>query len=439
LRERVLAAGGRPSGNRVVFSRGEVDDYLRRWRERNGLHGPGGPRDDPWPYSRDTALGLAVMPYSHTYLDPFTDRHVPLTAVRLKDGARFLGTFHEARVDATVPGHPADVAPPLQPLLQYKLGAQYNPAGGGYGWTGPPASAEYLFCMAEVMGRPITAAVVYVFSPLRLGGAELETAVACRDRLRAVHVANMGSCGGSLPLLPKTALVLSWAEAIAGAMCVEAATGLPANWHGGLDPFDLRAQTIPFGAPEQVLLYRLTREADGWLCGGRPVGGSVPLLTMAKRPGAQAALEKTAAGTFAIAHGCIGLGAGGSLSADEVFSPAQLVLDCELRDWLIRAARGLDHPADRLEDAVATIREGVAAGSFAMLDGTLDHYREVWWFPRHLRREMLSAWEALGSPDAAETARREACERLEGATWVLPEPRFSRLEDLYDEARRRFS
>jgi len=438
-RESVLRRWGRANGRRITFPPDEVNAYLAEWRERNGFGEPGYHSETPWPLSSDTVLGLSVMPYSHTYLDPRSDQHLPLTASRLIEATRFLGTLRDDAVDATVPGHPVDVPPALQPLVEYKTGAQYNPQGGGYGWTGAPATAEHLFRMAELMGRPITTAVVYVFSPLRLGGAELETAMAFRDSLRAVHVSNMGACGGSFPLNPKTALALSWAETIAGAMCVAALTDLPTNWGGSVEPFDLRAQTIPFGAPEQTLLYRLSRDAGCWIRGGRPAGGHAPLLTMAKRPGAQAALEKTAAATLAVASGWTSLGAAGSLSADEVFSPTQVLLDMELRDWLQRVCQGVGFAPNAPDDAVRTIREGLERGSFTTSDETLDHYRQLYWFPKHLRRGMLARWQALGRPDAVDSARREAIERIEGATWVLPEPQFSELEDIYEQARRSLS
>jgi trimethylamine:corrinoid methyltransferase-like protein len=437
LREAVLSETGKQQGSRIVFAREEIDGYLGRWRERNGLGEPGWPEAPSESLPGRERLSLSVMPYSHTYLDPFTDKHMPLTAARLKQAAQLLGTLHGGGVDATVPGHPADVPPDLQPIVQYKLGAQHNPAGGGYGWLGMPATAEYVLKMAEVMGDPITSTVVYVFSPLRLGGQELETAIALRGRLSRVHVGNMGSCGGTLPIFPKAALALAWAETIAGAMCIEALTGLPADWSGGIEPFDFRAQTIPFGAPEQMLYSRLGRDAAAWVRGQRPLGGSASLLTMAKRPGAQAAIEKAVAAALAVAWGCTGLGAAGSLSADEVFSPAQALLDCELRDLLSRVAAGVHHPEDTQDQVLEAIHDDVEAGTFATAETTLRHYRELNWFPRHLRREMLAGWRKLGEPSAVESARREACERIEGATWVLPEPQFSQLEAIYEEARRR--
>ena len=163
---------------------------------------------------------------------------------------------------------------------------------------------------------------------------------------------------------------------------------------------------------------------------------------MAKRPGAQSMLEKSLMAASLVwyrgsAPACpasISLGAAGSLSADEVFSPAQLILDRELCGWLTRAVLGADHEVDRLADAFDMIREGVALGSFVGADATLDHFRKVSWFPQHLRREMLATWQAAGSPDAVATATAEAAERIAGASWALPEPRFSQLEDLYREA-----
>jgi len=441
LRRRVLADLGRPSGERIVFSAEEVAGFLARWRKAGGL-GPAGGLESPHhaeagglesPHHGE-ALGLSVMPYSHTYHDPSTDRLLPLTAARLVEATRLLGTFHGEGLEATVPGHPVDIPPALQPIFQYKTGAQHNPAGGGYGWLGAPRTAEYVLQMAEAMGAPIRATVVYVFSPLRLGGDELRTAVALRDRLTSVHIGNMGSCGASLPIMPGVALALSWAESIAGAMCVEVLTGLPVTWSAAIEPFDPRAQTIPFGAPEQVLYYRMAREARNWLEGRRCTDFSAPLLTMAKLPGAQAAMEKTVAATTAALAGAGSFGAAGSLSADEVFSPVQLLLDRELRDMLQRLLGGPAHPMDTTDGALEAVREGIAAGGFAGADSTLDHYRELCWFPRHMRREMLATWRRLGRPSELETTRQEARERLEGASWVLDEPRYSQLEELYSDA-----
>lgn len=434
LRGQIVATWGREVGRRVLFAPEETAAYLQRWRERQGLASPGW-QDEAGPvFHAATTLSLGVMPYSHTYHDPASDQLVPMTAQRLVEATRFLGTFDAQDLQSTVPGHPVDIPPPLQPVFQYKTGAQYNPAGGGYGWLGAPATARYVLRMAQVMGRPITGTVVYVFSPLRLGGQELETAIALRDCLQWVHVSNMGSCGVALPLHPRAAQTLAWAETLGGAMCVEPLTGLPTTWDGSVEPFDLRAQTIPFGAPEQSLLYRLTREASAWLRGESESGGHASLLTMAKRPGAQAMMEKGLAAALGVAAGCISLGAAGSLSADEVFSPVQVILDRELRDWLSRYARGLPACTEDPEGDLEQIRAGVERGGFLQADETVEHYRELCWFPAHMRREMLATWQALGGPEMVQTAHQEALQRLRQATWRLPEPQFSELEAIYQEA-----
>jgi len=431
LREVAARGLGVPNGPRLTATRSQAEAYLASWRRRvdmrKSTEATGTAGEAP-------RLGLGVMPYSHTYLDPRTNRHVPLTGVRLIEATRFLSTFPGDQLTSSVPGHPVDVPAALQSLFQYKTGAQYNPQGGGYGWLGPPRVAEYVLRMAEEVGHPITATVVYVDSPLRLGGHELRTAYELRHRFAEVHVGNMGSCGATLPLHPRTALALSWAEAILAGLCVEFLTGLPTDWGGTLEPFDLRAQTIPFGAPEQALYYQMGREASAWLTGNRPHAGHAPLLTMAKVPGAQAALEKGMSAALGVARGCTSLGAAGSLSADEVFSPAQVVLDLELRDWLERFAAGICRPEDEPADPLKAIREALSGRGFAAADATLDSYAALSWFPRHLRREMLDRWRDLGSPSAEETAREEAIERIEGAQWTLPEPLFGALEAIYAEA-----
>jgi hypothetical protein len=428
LRRQVVRQAGHEAGDRVRFPPAETQGYLKRWRARHEADAPAsGTRD---------RLGLSVMPYSHTYLDPAVGRLRPLTAEALKGAVQFLGTLHAEGVQATVPGYPVDVPAPLQPLMQYKLGAQYNPAGGGYGWLGEPATAEYVLAMAEVMGQPVRATVVFVSSPLRIGGAELRTALALKDRFEWLAVGNMGSCGASLPLRPQAALALAWAETLAAAQCLEALTELPVEWGASIEPFDMRAVTIPFGAPEQVLYYRMAREAGAWLAGRRAGAFGHPLLTMAKRPGAQAMLEKSAAAALAVAWGCDSLGAAGSLSADEVFSPTQLLLDRELRDWLAGCGLGPFAMVEGAEELVGEILQDAAGRGYMDAAATLESFREATWHPRYLRREMLGTWQAKGRPEAADAARNEAVERIQGASWVLDDARFGQLEAIYEEAQR---
>jgi len=431
LRAVVARELGAATGARVTAPRARAEAYLAEWRRRVA----GRNSDEPQQLEDSPVrLRLSVMPYSHTYLDPRTGRHVPLTAARAVEGTRFLSTFPGDQLASSVPGHPVDVPASLQPLFQYKTAAQYNPQGGGYGWLGPPRTAQYVLQMAEEAKCPITATVVYVDSPLRLGGHELRTAYELRRHFQAVHVGNMGSCGATLPLHPRTALALSWAEAMLAGLCIELLTELPTYWGGTVEPFDLRAQTIPFGAPEQALYYRMGREASAWLSGTPPRGGHAPLLTMAKAPGTQAALEKGMSAALGVAWGCTSLGAAGSLSADEVFSPAQVVLDLELRDWLDRVVAGIGPPEHEPTDALGAIRKAVEGRGFTDADATLDGYAALSWFPGHLRREMLGRWRDLGSPSAEETARREAVERIESAQWRLPEPGFGALEAIYADA-----
>jgi len=65
------------------------------------------------------------------------------------------------------------------------------------------------------------------------------------------------------------------------------------------------------------------------------------LSTQAKRPGLQAGYEKALAGTLGVLTGCDDLHYAGVLSFDDIFSPAQLVADCELRDALAQLRLGI--------------------------------------------------------------------------------------------------
>ena len=62
---------------------------------------------------------------------------------------------------------------------------------------------------------------------------------------------------------------------------------------------------------------------------------------MAKVPDCQSAAEKAAIMTAGAFLGARHFCCAGTLSLDEIFSPEQLLVDCEIRDWVQRGARGL--------------------------------------------------------------------------------------------------
>ncbi len=93
---------------------------------------------------------------------------------------------------------------------------------------------------------------------------------------------------------------------------------------------------------------------------GHQTGGAPGNIhVMSKIPDVQSAADKAAIMAVGAHLGARWFGSAGTLSLDEIFSPTQLILDCEIRDWVQRAIRGVDL-TDAEDDAwIGEIRAGI--------------------------------------------------------------------------------
>jgi len=143
------------------------------------------------------------------------------------------------------------------------------------------------------------------------------------------------------------------------------------------------------------------------------------------------------------AHAERWFGSAGTLSLDEIFSPVQLLVDCEIRDWVQRAVRGLDLAASDDQDAwIEEIRAGMKRG-FMGLDSTLEDYllsksgtnRGSTWYPRFFQRSALGAWDRAGRPELNDRLRAEVRARIAAHRYELDDDRRRQIERIYQAAK----
>ncbi len=156
---------------------------------------------------------------------------------------------------------------------------------------------------------------------------------------------------------------------------------------------------------------------------------------MAKRPDGQSAAERAAIMALGASLGARHFSGAGTLSLDEVFSPEQLMLDCEIRDWVARWVRGISIAEDQGDDWLEEIREGIQQG-FMALDSTLDYYREQTWYPARFERRAIGPWLEEDQPHLATRLRVEVRERIAGHAYRLDETRWNALDAIYAAAER---
>lgn len=435
-------AGFRARGNRICFEPRVVDAQVeeqRRWIATNVS--PQRRRRAVPAASDDGRLTLSVSSYSLHVHDLDSDRVVPYTTQRLIEMCKLVDTFAADGVFGAPPGIPVDEPPDLHPIAQYRIAALYARQGASPVDPTSARTVNYLLDMAEVMGRPIRSLPVYIPTPLRFGGESLDVVLACVPRLEHISVSSMPATGATAPLQPFGALALAAAEVIGGAIIMRLLTDKPVTFGPDIFPFDLRTGAMVFGSPEN-LLYQMMH-ADfcrfyGWEGDGAP--GNIHV--MSKLPDCQSAADKAAIMAVGAFLGARHFGAAGTLSLDEIFSPAQLALDCEIRDWVQRAIQGMWLGEEAVDDWLSEIRAGIERG-FMGLDSTLDYYRPQEsrsarhvWYPRLFERGAIGGWLSAGQPRLAERLRAEVQRRLAAYDFELDATRRTEIERLYQAARR---
>jgi trimethylamine:corrinoid methyltransferase-like protein len=260
----------------------------------------------------------------------------------------------------------------------------------------------------------------------------------CQDRLESISISSMPSTGASAPLQPFGALALAAAEVIGSAIATHELTGKPAYFRVEIYPFDLRAESMVFGTPENVRFQMLSHDMNrfyGWPWTPAPNN----IHVMAKRPDGQSAAEKAAIMVLGASLGATHFSGAGTLSLDEIFSPEQLVLDCEIRDWVANVTKGAslgtyEVDGGSLDGWLSEIRRGIDRG-FMALDSTLDYYRSHTWFPGRFERRAIGPWLADGQPRLPDRLRDEVRRRIARHDYELDADRRDALDRIYESAR----
>ena len=425
-REKLRAAGLTLRGDRLMLEPRFVDEQVDEMRRTVSAWGGDAERE---PGER---LTMSVSSYSLYVQDLDSGEVVPATSARLVEMTRLIDTLAEDGVYGAPPGIPTEVHPDLQPLAQYLIAAQNARQGASPVDPTAPHTARFLLEMAGVMGEKMRHLPVYIPTPLRLGGESLAVVMACLDQLDSISVSSMPATGLSAPVQPFGALALAAAEVIGGMIAVKILTGKPVTCSANIFPGDLREGSMVFGSPGNMNFQMLCADFNrfyGWSGAREPANFHV----MAKMPDGQSAAEKAAIMMLGAALGARHFSCAGTLSLDEIFSAEQLLLDCEIRDWVQKAARGVSLGEEECGDWLEEIRGGVER-NFMDLDSTLDHYQVHTWYPRRFTRKAIGPWLEDGRPTLSHRLRQEAKARIARHNFELEPARRLELERIYRAA-----
>lgn len=344
----------------------------------------------------------------------------PGNSALLKELVRVFGSMaefsHAGRVLTL-----SDVPQAIEPILATALVIKHSPKPAG-GEVYKADNIPYLIELGEIAtGKPnctdYVPSCTFVVPPLKMTRDEGDLIIAkARYDLPAV-AGTMPSSGATSPVTREGTVVIELAEIIGIWLCYRLIRpGIELGTISASSMFDMREGTCSFSAPEAIIQDCATSQICRRYFGAnaRMSAGYVD----AKTPGIQATCEKLFKTWWG--HQFLGIGgyAGGLLEAGQAFSPAQALLDLEIRDSL----NVLFRKEPTLEDQIPfedIYDVATKHGTFLDTDHTMKLFRQVLGHPmlfdRSPRRsDEEEARKSAGLLDRAqagyEDARRKAPE-----------------------------
>jgi len=420
LRRRLASGNGvRSAGVQVWFSRARTAEFLDAYCAKREYH----------PQSE---FLLSSIGHAHHIVD-WDGTCRPIALQDVEEGARLTDALDGEGVVGAGPGIPQDVPPVLQGISQLVAGAKYSRSFPNYALRTTPKAEELIAECYEVLGLQYPLGV-HVVSPLRFEGQEIEIALHMLQRLPdvAVGIGTMPILGMSAPATIVSGLALAMAEVLGTGMIFETLGARELHLAVNAYPMDMRTTAFVYGTPANVAITFLEIELNKRLKTEVPAKS---FNTMSHLPDPQAASQKALFTGMVAATGKRMFSGAGSLSLDEVFSPVQLVLDCEILRSLKRSVEIAETSFTEDQLLLETILEN-ASGCFLTELSTMEHFRDWQWDSAIFPSRMLQQWQAAGSPDCVSAARDRARQLLAEHSYVLDKDKVDALNTILAHARK---
>jgi trimethylamine--corrinoid protein Co-methyltransferase len=229
---------------------------------------------------------------------------------------------------------------------------------------------------------------VYLVPPLKLGLHEAYQLDYFRQHGLRVGIGSMHSLGGSAPVTLAGAVTLNLAEQLALRILDWALFGVRRLHLGGsFAVLDMRTTAYRSAPVERAIANLMNAQMAHFYGASFSAHGN---LSDAKQPSVEAGMQKALTATpLLIAGGDLWMPAG-LLSADQICSPLQLVLDNELMGALKRFLYEFEVSTETI--GVDTILEAGPGGHFFDRPHTVRYMRQEVWQPGIWQRTMLQPW-----------------------------------------------
>ncbi|HEY5656950.1 MAG TPA: trimethylamine methyltransferase family protein [Myxococcota bacterium] len=388
-----------------------VEDCLAKLPSRIHLAG----RDE----KRDITLGTGRI---HTcsdgmgtfILDPESGQRRPSTAAdliaatRLSDALESLDLYWPSIV-------PSDVPDSVRTITEAALGFMHTTLHNQHEIKLPEQVEPLLEMLDAILGdrrrhaeRPIFSVTCCPVSPLQ---HEPEMTTACMELARndiPISVLPMPLAGATAPVTIAGTVVMTYAEFLSGMTLYQLVRpGAPIILGIGASILDMHTGLYSAGAPELSLINIALTQI------GKHIGVPVVaqgIVSDAKNPGTQAAMEKAVNGLSAFMAGADIVNGLGLLDSHQLMSFEQLVIDDEMAKMVKRVAEGFE--VDRDHFMLDLIRDVGIGGHFLGQRRTLEYLQKGEHFqPKLSYRASYESW-STRRYDEVEWARERATRLL---------------------------
>ena len=269
----------------------------------------------------------------------------------------------------------------------------------------------------SVKRDPVFVTKCWVNSPFMITRENIEVAMDARRLLGVpMEFGHMPVAGAATPVTLAGALVQNTAESLALSALRFAVEGLPQNIEGTSAVLDMKDACQRQTGPDLLLHRVASAQMQAHVFGLKPVW---PMLmsVSAATVSAQSVYEKALAAALSISAGYRRLGVG-CLSASDVGSPVQLVLDYEMGLFFRHMLREVTVDEERI--GLDTILATAPRGAYFMAEEhTARFFREESWLPRFVDNRVPLMW--MNDPsNLIERARSSARELFAAAENQCP-------------------
>lgn len=256
--------------------------------------------------------------------------------------------------------------------------------------------------------RPIISTFQCSLSPLSYDRHSLEAAWVFAEAGIPVGFMTMQIGGSTAPATLAGNLVVGNAEILAGIVLLQLLYPGTPTFYGSCATMMERRGGITSGGPEDFMLQAACASLAHYY--GLPANVGT-FATSAKRSDWHAGVENGIAGAVSLTSHVDMMCGAGLLGAATIFSPAQLLMDCETFEILRRFVQGFEIDSETL--ALETIQAVGPSGHFLLEEHTLRHIRESWQ-PQIIDRSSYASWAERGQLSPVTIAEEKAKELLAG-------------------------